>query len=236
VKTPKSFAAALSHTRLPSVFNPYGDCCTVHDRPDAARVRKRNLVRCLEAALAERVDTIWIARDLGYRGGRRTGVPLTDEVHLGHAGILLGGIVLDRATRGPVIAERTATIVWSVLSRIGEPVVLWNIFPLHPHEEGDPFSNRCHTRAERGATWPLLLGLIAMIQPRRIVAIGRDAGMALAGIDIPVRVVRHPSYGGQAEFIAGVSQIYGIAEDRAREETPWPPMVGGHAASGGAPA
>jgi hypothetical protein len=236
VKTPKSFAAALSHTRLSSVFNPYGDCCTVHDRPDAARVRKRNLVRCLEAGLAERVDTIWIARDLGYRGGRRTGVPLTDEVHLGHAGLLLGGIALDRATRGPVIAERTATIVWSVLSRIGEPVVLWNIFPLHPHEADDPFSNRCHTRAERDATWPLLVGLIAMIQPRRIVAIGRDAGMALAGIDIPVRVVRHPSYGGQAEFIAGVNQIYGIAEDRAREETPWPPMVGGHAASGGAPA
>jgi len=97
VKTPKSFAAALSQTRLPSVFNPYGDCCPVHDRPDAARVRKRNLVRCLEAALAARIDTIWIARDLGYRGGRRTGIPLTDEIHLSQAGVLLGGIALDRA-------------------------------------------------------------------------------------------------------------------------------------------
>jgi hypothetical protein len=214
--TPKSFAAALSETRLPSVFNPYRDCCLVHDRPDAARLRKRNLVRCLEAALAARVDTIWIARDLGYRGGRRTGVPLTDEIHLGAAGALMGGIALERATRGPVVAERTAAIVWSVLSRIGEPAFLWNIFPFHPHEAADPFSNRCHTRAERDATWPLLIALIAMIRPRLIVAIGRDAGLALADIDIPVRVVRHPSYGGQAEFIAGVHEIYGVIQERAK--------------------
>ena len=100
-----------------------------------------------------------------------------------------------------------------VLNRIGEPAVLWNIFPLHPHESGDPFSNRCHTRAEREATWPLLTALIAMIRPRRIVAIGRDAGLALSGIGIPVHTVRHPSYGGQAEFIAGVYGIYGTVDD-----------------------
>ena len=236
MNTPKSFAAALSQIRLPSVFNPYGDCCPVYDLPDAARVRKRNLVRCLEAALAARVDTIWIARDLGYRGGRRTGVPLTDEIHLSEAGVFLGGIALDRATRGPIVAERTAAIVWRVLSRIGEPAFLWNIFPLHPHEANDPFSNRCHTRTERDTTWPLLVALIAMIQPRRIVAIGRDAGMALAGIDIPVQVVRHPSYGGQSEFIAGVHEIYGVGESCVREETLELPLSGAHDAGGVAPA
>lgn len=236
MKTPKSFAAALSEARLPSVFNPYRDCCPVHDQSDAARVRKRNLVRFLEAALVARVDTIWIARDLGYRGGRRTGVPLTDEIHLGQAGALLGGVTLDRATRGPVVAERTAAIVWSVLSRIGEPAALWNIFPLHPHEAGDPFSNRCHTRAERDATWPLLTALISMIQPRRIIAIGRDAGMALTDVDIPVQMVRHPSYGGQAEFIAGVLDIYGIVDDRHRAETAELLLAGAHAASGAAAA
>jgi hypothetical protein len=74
-----------------------------------------------------------------------------------------------------------------------------------------------------------------MIGPRRIVAIGRDAGVALAGIDIPVLVVRHPSYGGQAEFTAGVHQIYGIAKDRACEQTLQLPLPQDHAASGGAP-
>lgn len=231
MKTPRSFTAALAETCLPSVFNPYRDYCPVHDRPDAARVRARNLERCLEAAMAARVDTIWIARDLGYRGGRRTGVPLTDEIHLGSAGTLMGGIALDRATRGPIVAERTAAIVWRVLSRIAEPTVLWNIFPLHPHEADDPFSNRCHTRAERGATWPLMTALIAMIQPRRIVAIGRDAGLALVDLEVQVQVVRHPSYGGQTEFIAGVHAIYGVVPKAKTEAALHLPLSGDHAAS-----
>jgi hypothetical protein len=131
----------------------------------------------------------------------------------------MGGIALDRATRGPVVAERTAAIVWNLLSRLGEPAVLWNIFPLHPHEPEDPFSNRCHTRSERDAAWPLLTGLIEMIKPRRLVAIGRDAGMALANLDISVELVRHPSYGGQAEFISGVGKIYGLVDVRRGQET-----------------
>ena len=65
MKTPKSFAKALAETHLPSVFNPYADFCPTHDRADAAFIRRRNLVRCLDAAIAAHVDTIWIARDLG---------------------------------------------------------------------------------------------------------------------------------------------------------------------------
>jgi uracil-DNA glycosylase len=158
---------------------------------------------------------MWIARDLGYRGGRRTGVPLTDEVHLQTAGSLLGGITLSRATRGPIVAERTAAIVWRILSKIGEPAVLWNVFPFHPHELADPLSNRCHTRKEREACWPLLEALVAMVRPQRIIAIGRDAGLALTDLAVPVQLVRHPSYGGQAEFIAGLHKIYGSKETTA---------------------
>lgn len=226
MKTPTSLAQALAETHLPSVFNPYADFCPTYDREDAARVRRRNLVRFLDAAIAAHVDTIWIARDLGYRGGRRTGVPLTDEVHLGQAGALMGGIALNRATSGPVVAERTAAIVWRMLNKIGEPAALWNIFPLHPHEADDPLSNRCHTRAERETTWPLLAALIAMIKPRRIVAIGRDAGMALNGVDITVEIVRHPSYGGRAEFISGVNHIYGLGADNDDRRTLELPLFG----------
>lgn len=211
--TPKSFVSALAAANLPSVFNPWRDRCSIHDRRDAAARRRANLQGMLEAALDAHVETIWIARDLGYRGGRRTGVPLTDEVHLTHASALMGGIALERATDGPAVAERTAAIVWQVLGRIGQPVMLWNVFPFHPHESGDPMSNRCHTRAEREATWPLLQALVAMVQPKRIVAIGRDAHTALEGLDIPITAIRHPSYGGQREFIDGMYGLYGIAGD-----------------------
>lgn len=208
--TPRAFANALAAIDLPAVFNPYRDNCPLHDRADAATVRRRNLRRCLEAALDARVDTIWVARDLGYRGGRRTGVALTDEVHLGSAAAMMGGINLERATCGPVVAERTAAVVWRVLSHVRQPVFLWNVFPLHPHDPHDPLSNRCHTRSERVSTWSLLLALIEMLRPERIVAIGRDAGLALSTLDLPVHVVRHPSYGGQADFLSGVCSLYGI--------------------------
>jgi len=211
LKTPTSFVAALSRIQLRSVFNPYQDRCGEYDRHDAARVRRRNLVRYLEAALDTRVDTMWIARDLGYRSGRRTGIPITDEIRLEQAGALFGGIQLDRATLGPPCAERTSTVVWTMLDQIAEPILLWNAFPLHPHEPRNPLSNRGHTRAERQATWPLTLALMGMVRPKRIVAIGRDAADALAGADVPVRVVRHPSQGGQSEFISGMREIYGIA-------------------------
>ncbi|MEQ8378942.1 uracil-DNA glycosylase [Parvibaculum sp.] len=210
MKTPKTFVAAISELSLDAVFNPYRDCCPINDRADAAKLRRRNLTRCLESAIEGKVETIWIARDLGYRGGRRTGIPLTDETHLNAASAMFGGIGLDKATRGPVIAERTAAVVWRLLSSLPEPVMLWNVFPLHPHQKGDPLSNRCHTRIEREVTWPFINALMAMLKPQRIIAIGRDAAEALTAIDIPISSVRHPSYGGQAEFTAGVQALYGL--------------------------
>ncbi|RYY28723.1 MAG: uracil-DNA glycosylase [Sphingomonadales bacterium] len=208
--TPKTFLETLASVELPSVFNPWGDTCAIHDRDNAAATRRANLQIVLEAALDAKVETMWIARDLGYRGGRRTGVPLTDEVHLGEASQLMGGVALERATVGPIVAERTAAIVWQVLSHIGEPVMLWNVFPFHPHERNEPFSNRCHTRIERQKTWPLLQALVSMIRPKRVMAIGRDAHMALADLDVSIACVRHPSYGGQREFIDGMYRHYGF--------------------------
>lgn len=216
--TPSRFVAHLAEMRLPAVFNPYVDVCSVHDRSNAARLRKRNLLQFLEAALEAKVNTIWVARDLGYRGGRRTGVPLTDDVHLESAGRMLGGVELQRATKGPVVAERTAAVVWRVLSDIKEPVVLWNVFPFHPHEPDDPFSNRCHTASERQLTLPLLSMLIEMFRPRQLVAIGRDAEGALQDFSVPVAAVRHPSYGGQSEFIATLYTMYGVKSTRSQPE------------------
>lgn len=215
---PAKFVTALADYQLAGVFNPYNDFCPVHDRPDATKRRRANFGAFLKAALAARVDTLWIARDLGYRGGRRTGVPLTDEVHLSHMTQLFGGVPFHRATRGPVVAERTAAIVWQVITRIGRPVLLWNVFPFHPHEPNDPFSNRCHTRSEREACRPLLLALLEMVQPRQLIAIGRDAQAALGEMGISAAAVRHPSYGGQAEFVSGLYSHYGV-EHRPSQNT-----------------
>ena len=208
--TPRSFVKALSHIRLDGVFNPYSERCAVYDRADADLRRRANLHTLIDAALHLHVDSVWIARDLGHRGGRRTGLPLTDEKRLPALAQAYGGLALRRATKGPPVAEQTATVIWKVLARINQPVFLWNIFPLHPFEPGNPLSNRRHTRTERRACQDLLFALLDILQPQRLVAIGRDARDALEEFGLDHHPVRHPSYGGQAAFVEGVSRLYGI--------------------------
>lgn len=207
---PSAFVKAMTAIRLDDVFNPYSDRCTLHDRADAPERRRANLLAVIEAACDESVDSVWIARDLGYRGGRRTGLPLTDEIHLQTFSDIYGGIALSRATKGPPMAERTATIIWKVLTQINRPVFLWNIFPLHPFEPGDPLSNRCHTRAEREVFEDLLFALFDMLRPKTVIAIGRDAHQSLIALSIDCHPVRHPSYGGQSEFIQGMNKLYDL--------------------------
>lgn len=206
----KNFVQRLADLEFDCVFNPYAEACAMHDTPNAAAIRRRNLTLVLDAALTHGVESFWIARDLGYRGGRRTGLALTDEMHLTAHADLVGALPLKRATRGPAVSERTATVIWQALVDIKRPVFLWNIFPLHPHDRGDPLSNRCHTRAEREACSPLLFSLLDILQPRSVIAIGRDAQLALATLDVHAHQVRHPSYGGQTEFLDGIYKHYGV--------------------------
>jgi len=76
--TPTAFVKALAEFSLDNVFNPYADTCSVHDRAGAAASRRKNLRSYLQAVSDLGADTIWMGRDLRYRGGRRTGLALTD--------------------------------------------------------------------------------------------------------------------------------------------------------------
>lgn len=206
----RSFIRELAAYEGERVFNPYAHTCNLFDRYDAARIRRRNLREMIDSALDGNATTIWVARDLGYRGGRRTGLALTDEAHLTRVAEMFNAERIEKATKGPHMAERTATVIWQMLARIEEPVMLWNVFPFHPHEADDPMTNRCHTRAEREAAAPFLQSLIELLNPEKVVAIGRDAAHALEGLSIPVSYARHPSYGGQNEFIAQMEALYGL--------------------------
>ena len=208
---PKEFVSSIQELKFENVFNPYADRCSVHDLSDAPYRRAQALLELLEAAVETEVDAFWIGRDLGYRGGRRTGLALTDDMHLAvHA--LRWNVSIERATTGSLVAERTAAVIWSMLALVPAAVFLWNVFPFHPHEPDDPFSNRAHRPHERAVGEELLAQLVVMLRPRRLVAIGNDAAKAasrIAGITA-VMHVRHPSYGGQPEFIRQIRDLYGL--------------------------
>ena len=207
---PTKFVKDLAAFRSHNVFNPYRDTCDVHDRRDAATRRRRILRSYLSAAESIGVDTIWMGRDLGYRGGRRTGVALTDEHHLPELSRFYPGCQSEQVTFGPAIAERTAAEIWNVLRVIEVRPLLWNVFPFHPHEEDLPFTNRRFTSSELAEAEALNHELINWLRIRRIVAIGQDAAQYAQRFGVQVTTVRHPSYGGVREFRSGMSEIYGF--------------------------
>ncbi len=206
-----TFLGAVRELRFDDCFNPYVDRCAVHDHSDAPERRFQALAGILTRAIDEQIDAIWIGRDLGYRGGRRTGLALTDDIHV-PAHTQRWNFTTERATTGSPMSERTAAVIWSALNQIEAHTFLWNVFPLHPHEPGDPFSNRQHNARERRAGEEILEILLTVLKPKRIVALGNNAAVTavhVAGID-RVTCVRHPSYGGQTQFLRQVSEIYGL--------------------------
>lgn len=207
------FVSSVSTLKFENCFNPYTDRCEIHDQHDAPHLRALALSALIEQASQEKVDSLWIGRDLGYRGGRRTGLALTDDVnvekHFKRWGINSKPLVI-----GEVIAERTAAVIWRMLDQIDAKIFLWNVFPLHPHESGEPFTNRQHNARERRAGEEVLKSLVHLLKPSRVIAIGNDAAAAADRIVQSAQVVRvrHPSYGGQTQFERQISDLYSIQE------------------------
>jgi hypothetical protein len=211
------FVNAVAALRFDNCFNPYFDRCEIHDHPEAPARRATALSAMVERAVRKPIDAIWVGRDLGYRGGRRTGLALTDDVHIArHAE--RWDLVAERPTIGVAVAERTAAVIWSMLDQIDARIFLWNVFPLHPHESDEPFTNRQHNASERRAGEEILHALIALLGPARIIAIGNDAAAAANRVvdALPVICVRHPSYGGQTQFLHQMGKLYNVDSQNRR--------------------
>lgn len=211
MSTVAAFVAALRELSFDNTFNPYSDRCAVYDKPGAPAKRCAALHGILSAAAAGGVHSVWIGRDLGHRGGRRTGLALTDDVHVPvHAA--RWGIKTERCTKGQPLKERTAALAWAVLGRIDLPIFLWNVFPLHPHEPNRPFTNRSHRASEGAIGEDVLSELLLLLRPKSVVAVGGDAARCASRIAPGLAVrVRHPSYGGQSEFFRQMADLYGVS-------------------------
>ena len=151
---------------------------------------RAGLLRCrLAAYLESRADApvLLVGEAAGWRGARVSGLPFTSE----------------RQLTGAAPGEATATIVQTTLRELGveRHVLLWNIVPTHPHPPGRETANRPPTRVEIRAARAFLDRLAA---GRRVVPVGR-----LAGRELGVAGLRHPSPGGAAAFRAGLADTLG---------------------------
>lgn len=207
------FINELASIQLINVFNPYGNLCTKCDKLDGISIRKSNLENYLLALEEAGTETIWLGRDLGYRGGRRTGLALTDEVHLPFLSQYFNGKQFNQATQGERVSERTAIEIWNFIRKIPETPLLWNVFPLHPHLSDDEFTNRKFTNSELSKIEHLNAELIDWFKIKKIIAIGADANKFAKRFNLHLEQVRHPSYGGTNEFRLGMRKLYELKDD-----------------------
>lgn len=212
-----TFLNDLAAYEADRVFNPWSMNCEAVDTENSSGVRRENLRSVLYAcADADEVD-VWIGRDLGWRGGRRTGVALVDESSLDDYARSIGMTRLKKATAGPAMRERTATEIHLARARVSRKLFFWNVFPFHPHEIGKPQSNRMHTRQERDEGIAFLTRVLDLLPIGRVITIGNDATHALQTVALPCCPVRHPSYGGQKEFHRQIDLHYEISSSEVSQ-------------------
>lgn len=188
----------IAQVKVIDVFNPYSEVCPIYDYEYSPALRKGLISQIFEKSKSVDVNCLWLGRDLGYNGGRRTGLAFTDDVHvvnhLSRWGIDYPGDIV----RNFGVKERTATTIWGVLNSIDVNVFMWNVFPFHPHKKNEIFTNRAHSAKERAIGEEILRQVIEMSRPDKIYAIGNDAFKSASRCANNERVykVRHPSYGG----------------------------------------
>ncbi|MEW1948736.1 uracil-DNA glycosylase [Pseudarthrobacter sp902506025] len=182
-----------------------------HAVPENA-LRRHNLELYLQEMLERRPKVLLVGEAPGFRGMRITGVPFTNRVILGGAANSFGlfgpgkGYVLPSEAAG-VAAEPTATVLWQVLEEVGFLPLLWSAFPWHPHQPGNPLSNRTPRPSETKLGTPFWQELAELFGISTIVAVGNVAQHSLqrSGLDVPK--VRHPAHGGRSGFKQGLEQL-----------------------------
>lgn len=187
-----------------SLFNLYRDRVDHLDVDDAASIRQENL-RAYLAAYDDEPPLFLLAEAPGPWGCRFSGVPITAEAQLVDPDFPIDGAPSSREQEPHT--EYSAGIFWRVLQPVFPHFFVWNSVPLHPHDPGEPLSIRNPRRSEV-RTWERLTSeLLDLLQPERIVGIGRKAERAVKDIGVDVTYVRHPSQGGATKFTHGIADI-----------------------------
>ena len=233
VEKVRGFVDWLAQYQGSLVHNPWGevnpDLEIVTDGFDAAQVRRDNLVAYLLPRLG-RAKVFVVAEAVGYQGGRFTGIAITCERMLldKHNTIRAKDVTTIRLERtsSPSSAllkgtqqkdgfnEPTDTVVWSAIVEKGiDPydTLLWNIFPFHPHKDGNPLTNRTPTDKEQQLGWEYTKRLLELhlelggVEPL-ILAVGQKSADTMGKFGLSAIGLRHPANGGANLYRQGFAE------------------------------
>src|SRR5258706_4388798 len=182
------------------VHNPYEDPAL-----------RRNVEEYLEALCAfGSCEYLLVGEAPGHRGCAVTGIPFTsEEVIMSGESAFLQKLRPTLTLHGTT-KENTASEVWRFIARALQVPALWNVFPFHPHKEGQPASNRKPNAGEVAAGLKFVERIKEILNPKQIIAIGRVPEKALTKKYGNVPYIRHPSRNGGALFRKGLAPFLGI--------------------------
>lgn len=196
----KSFLNHLKkYPNSSSVYNPYL-------RTSIAK----NLEHYLQAMMNLKGKRVLLVGEApGYKGCRITGIPFTSGrifQDLQHP--FLNGLSKKLLFEW-IESENTASIVWNYLVDTPRIPLFWNSFPFHPHREKQPLTNRAPNKAEIEYGSRVLQMLFKLYRPDIVAGIGHNGvkGSKAAFPELTIEYIRHPSYGGKVDFIAGMNKI-----------------------------
>ena len=197
----KNFVDGLSRRgHRPQTFNPYKN-------PELAA----NLYHYLMAV--QRLNSqpvLLVGEALGFKGGRLTGIPFSCGDVFSRFNHPLLNELQSKLILSTRESENTATMVWEYLSEKQQTPLFWNAFPFHPYQVRRPITNRAPTTKEIEQGSRYLKQLADIFQPPLIAGIGRNGQLAAqkAFPNQSIQRIRHPSFGGKREFIAGMNGLF----------------------------
>ena len=190
----------------PDAYNQYGAGDNLYNA-----IRRANLRRYLDKVFARQTPIVLIAEAPGYRGMRITGLPmvsrriLRDGVpSLGMFGAGQGYEDVPEPGFEAIQSEQTASILWGILPELGIVPLVWGSFPFHPHQVGNPLSNRKPRTPEVKLGEPFVRELLDIFVPKKVIAVGNVGYGLLTAMGIPCVKIRHPAQGGKNDFVAGL--------------------------------
>ena len=89
--------------------------------------------------------------------------------------------------------------------------LLWNIFPFHPHKEGNPLTNRTPTDKEQQLGWDYTKRLLDLhlelggVEPL-VLAVGQKSADTMGKFGLSAIGLRHPANGGANLYRQGFAE------------------------------
>ncbi|MBT3785925.1 uracil-DNA glycosylase [bacterium] len=181
------------------VCNPYLDL-----------YKLENLKKYLDLLRVQNPPILLVGEAPGHRGCKLTGIPFTSP-HL----IQTSAHPVMQSLRSEVIlrtteSEQSARVVYDYLINQRLGAVLWNAFPFHPHQKGNPDSNRKPLGKELKEGQRFLKLIVEIFKPGVFIGVGRLGETSLRETisKQEVHYVRHPSRGGKVNFMKGMNKIF----------------------------